>query len=613
VVPRLIVVVDELAALAAEHPDVLSALVGIAQRGRSLGVHLVLATQRPSGVISDEIRANTNLRLALRLHDAADATDVVADAAPSTFRRSQPGRAALRLGPGELVVFQAARCADAAEWVVAIRQAATDAGLLDVRRPWCDPLPATLFASATDAVDAGAAADAVGLVDVPDEQAQQPLRWSPRDGHLMVVGSSGSGVTSTLSTAARSVAHEAEVLVIDSSNDALWSAVAEHPACAGVVRLHERERLLRLLRRATADEPAAPPMLVVIDGLGALRAEVEPIEREAERALLDRLLTDPPPGRTLLLGADRAGAVPSSVMALCPNRWLLHLHDRHDAGLLGSASLGSVGPLVPGRMAIAAGAQQGCLAQVVSPQPWHDVDAAHVAAPIYVLAPLVEPMHALSTHVDRMLFAVVGTAFDTLAPAVVDIPDGDHVLVIGPGRSGRSTALVGLASAWLRARPSSAVVTVAPRRSPFSESAVPLAEALALVDQHRTLGRATLVVIDDAEMVDDLTGRLAALIDERSPLVCIAAAGRPDALRHAYGHWTGAVRRSRLGIAMAACSDVDGDLLGMSIPRRMPLAARPGLAWVTLAAGCELVQLSPADPPPAGHHAGRPHLSALAS
>ena len=58
------------------------ALVGIAQRGRSLGIHLVLATQRPAGVVSDDIRANTNLRLALRLHDPVDARDVVGDDCP---------------------------------------------------------------------------------------------------------------------------------------------------------------------------------------------------------------------------------------------------------------------------------------------------------------------------------------------------------------------------------------------------------------------------------------------------------------------------------------------------------------------------------------------------
>jgi DNA segregation ATPase FtsK/SpoIIIE, S-DNA-T family len=82
---RLIVVIDEFAALAVELPGFLSALVGIAQRGRSLGVHLILATQRPAGVIDDAIRANTDLRIALRLNDAADARDVVGDDRPANF------------------------------------------------------------------------------------------------------------------------------------------------------------------------------------------------------------------------------------------------------------------------------------------------------------------------------------------------------------------------------------------------------------------------------------------------------------------------------------------------------------------------------------------------
>ncbi len=106
--PRLVVVIDEFASLAKELPEFLGALVSIAQRGRSLGIHLVLATQRPAGVVTDDIRANTNLRIALRLQDRADAHDVVGDAAPARFPLGSPGRAALRLGPDELVVFQAA-------------------------------------------------------------------------------------------------------------------------------------------------------------------------------------------------------------------------------------------------------------------------------------------------------------------------------------------------------------------------------------------------------------------------------------------------------------------------------------------------------------------------
>jgi len=63
--------------LAEEHPSFVPGLVGIAQRGRSLGVHLVLATQRPGGVVSPEIRANCSLRLCLRTTDEADSRDVL--------------------------------------------------------------------------------------------------------------------------------------------------------------------------------------------------------------------------------------------------------------------------------------------------------------------------------------------------------------------------------------------------------------------------------------------------------------------------------------------------------------------------------------------------------
>ena len=66
---RLVIVVDEFATLAEELPSFVPGLVAIAQRGRSLGVHLILATQRPGGVVSPEIRANCTLRICLRTTD----------------------------------------------------------------------------------------------------------------------------------------------------------------------------------------------------------------------------------------------------------------------------------------------------------------------------------------------------------------------------------------------------------------------------------------------------------------------------------------------------------------------------------------------------------------
>ena len=68
----LVIVVDEFAALAQEVPEFVDGVVDIAQRGRSLGMHLILATQRPAGVVKDNLRANTNLRVALRMADGPD-------------------------------------------------------------------------------------------------------------------------------------------------------------------------------------------------------------------------------------------------------------------------------------------------------------------------------------------------------------------------------------------------------------------------------------------------------------------------------------------------------------------------------------------------------------
>ena len=64
--------------------------------------------QRPSGAVSDDIRANTNLRIALRVQDAADSTDVIGGPLAARISRDRPGRAYVRLGPGEVVTIQTA-------------------------------------------------------------------------------------------------------------------------------------------------------------------------------------------------------------------------------------------------------------------------------------------------------------------------------------------------------------------------------------------------------------------------------------------------------------------------------------------------------------------------
>lgn len=104
--PRLLVVVDEFQALVEDLPDFVPGLVRLAAQGRSLGFHLVLATQRPGGAVSPQMRANLSLRVCLRVTETGDSTDVVDVPTAALLPRDRPGRAVLRRGAGPIEVVQ---------------------------------------------------------------------------------------------------------------------------------------------------------------------------------------------------------------------------------------------------------------------------------------------------------------------------------------------------------------------------------------------------------------------------------------------------------------------------------------------------------------------------
>lgn len=99
-IPHLLIIIDEFAELKREEPDFMRELISVAQVGRSLGVHLILATQKPSGTVDDNIWSNSKFRLCLRVQDRQDSMDMLhkADAAYLT----QAGRGYLQVGNDEL-------------------------------------------------------------------------------------------------------------------------------------------------------------------------------------------------------------------------------------------------------------------------------------------------------------------------------------------------------------------------------------------------------------------------------------------------------------------------------------------------------------------------------
>ena len=105
--PHLILIVDEFAELKSEQPEFMKELISAARIGRSLGVHLILATQKPAGVVNDQIWSNSKFKLCLKVQDKSDSNEVLKSPLAAEIR--EPGRAYLQVGNNEIFeLFQSA-------------------------------------------------------------------------------------------------------------------------------------------------------------------------------------------------------------------------------------------------------------------------------------------------------------------------------------------------------------------------------------------------------------------------------------------------------------------------------------------------------------------------
>ncbi|RPF20079.1 FtsK/SpoIIIE domain-containing protein [Myceligenerans xiligouense] len=242
-VPRLVVVVDEFRALADDLPELIPGLIRIAAQGRSLGVHLVLATQRPAGAVSADVRANVTARLALRVTDPLESRDVVDCPDAAALPVDRPGRAVLRIGSAAPAVLQCAHTGPVRP-AMPVRRATPfgrtrgaragtvlgvpsapgrhragtgpeePAGLVATIRAaygasashpplWLPPLPDRVTpAELADQDDRDAPGLLLALGDLPDQQRRTVVRWDPDDGNLAVLGRTRSGRTTALAALA---------------------------------------------------------------------------------------------------------------------------------------------------------------------------------------------------------------------------------------------------------------------------------------------------------------------------------------------------------------------------------------------------------------------------
>ncbi|MCX4788547.1 FtsK/SpoIIIE domain-containing protein [Streptomyces sp. NBC_01221] len=330
---RLVLIIDEFASLVAELPDFIAGLVDIARRGRSLGVHLILATQRPAGVVSQDIRANTNLRIALRVTDGAESSDVIDAPDAGVIAKSTPGRAYVRSGAQSLVAVQSARIGgrrpsigtdrpkavlapvdwrsfgrpapraaeseddgtmvtDLSVLVDAVRDGAELMDFGPQRSPWLPPLPEQLALgdlpenSASPELADEVAPIRMGLTDLPSEQSRTALTLDLVHGeHIMLIGGPRSGRSTALRTLAGSLVastspRDVHLYGIDCGANALLP-LTRLPHCGAVVTRDQPDRVRRLLDRLKA-EISRRQQLLAMQGLSSAaeqRAAAAPEDR----------------------------------------------------------------------------------------------------------------------------------------------------------------------------------------------------------------------------------------------------------------------------------------------------------------------------------------------
>lgn len=629
--PRLVLVIDEFAELARELPDFIDGLVSIAQLGRSLGVHLVLATQRPSGVLSPAIRANTNIRIALRVADPADSVDVVGSADASTIPAGRPGRGCLRVGGRPVTEFQVARASgsapgsesmdrrqplieplpalgdvqarpragrphdtvDLVALVDRICHAAQEAGVVSQRRPWLEPLPARLPWSRRDAWPIGGPLlFPLGLADLPDRQRQEIASFDPRrDGHLYIVGSARSGRSQTLRLLGAALAEfadpaEVHVYGIDCGAGGL-AGLASMPHCGAVVARHEAERVGRLLTRLTSESArrqalptgdpgrTSPRLVLLIDGWeGFLMAfgEVGDGVDGVTRLLREGAAV----GIHLAIAGDRTLIANPRMSAMTEAKYLLRMAERSDYALAGISVRQVNGEMPPGRC-FGPGARETqvfwldreppCRVATAGPRPFR-ID------PLPSRIGVTEAMALVPAGVVGPT-PIVGVGADTLTAFAPELDKSGWFGVLGPPGSGRSTVLAGAVES---AAVTGADVIVIGARGDRWQRLHGRAGVLGVLSGREAVtgiaaigaeasGGPCLLVIDDVEALASTLDRVLAAARSSLPEVFVMAAGTVEGVAFGSGGWRAEFRSAGQGMLLSPRSVADGDLIGARLPR----------------------------------------------
>lgn len=292
--PHLIIIVDEFAELKAEQPEFMKELISAARIGRSLGVHLILATQKPSGQVNEQIWSNSRFKLCLKVQSQEDSNEVLKS--PLAAEIKEPGRAYLQIGNNEVFeLFQSAysgapkRIDDSKVREFAV-YCLTPSGkrdpvyvqkrkkgsgesvtqleaVVEYIADYCmeeaiEKLPDICLPALSDTIEFAVLPEEekalgeypveIGVYDDPDEQYQGGYSVDLGSNNLMIIGSSQSGKTNILQSILRSLSakytpEEVVVYIIDFASRVLKNFESlKH--VGGVVCPSEDEKLKNLFK-----------------------------------------------------------------------------------------------------------------------------------------------------------------------------------------------------------------------------------------------------------------------------------------------------------------------------------------------------------------------------
>ena len=304
--PHLFLISDEFAELKVNQPDFIKELVSIARVGRSLGVHLILATQKPSGVVDDQIWSNSRFKIALKVADRSDSNEMLHT--PDAAEITQTGRAYLQVGNNEVYeLFQSAWSGadyqpdkddmgiedhtiflinelgqyeilnedlSGLEDVDEIKEVPTELDAIvhhiqllceeqeipPVPQPWLPPLKERIALEELETVQPAVAWEEekslsflLGMADIPQAQKQEAVSINlSKDGHVLLYGSPGTGKTTFLQTAAMDLARkfspkDLTMYLMDFGTNGL-APLSKLPQVADTMLLDQTEKISKFVR-----------------------------------------------------------------------------------------------------------------------------------------------------------------------------------------------------------------------------------------------------------------------------------------------------------------------------------------------------------------------------